>query len=253
MNDNNNTNSTNFNQKNNFYVPQNTSDKINRNSLRNHNNKFNSTPFSRDGVYAQEINSKDYQQNMYDFYYNNYNSFNNNPNNITFSDQQNQADNQVRVKFSNTNNHDYQNTNFQDLLSNHYNQYLNKINQEDKTNHEDKIEININSIIGLCTYVIPALAFLIIIFNYQSNKVDIQKHARQAIILQTLWLVVLYILNSTKMPLVAGNGITLATLWNIIYIIFSIRAGYSAYLGNFYKIPVLFDIASNFIEKKSNS
>lgn len=247
MNDNNNTNSFNTNQKNNFYSPQSTNDKININSLQNHNNKFNLTPFSRNGLYTKEMNSKNYQQNMHDFYYNNYNPFNNNPNNITFSDQQNQVDNQVGVKFSNTNNHDYQNTNFQDLLSNHYNQCLNKINQE------DKIEININSVIGLCTYIIPALAFLIIIFNYQTNKVDIQKHARQALILQTLWLVVLYILNSTKMPLVAGNGITLATLWTIIYIIFSIRAGYSAYFGNFYKIPLIFDIASNFIEKKSNS
>lgn len=133
--------------------------------------------------------------------------------------------------------------NIQEIYSQQYNKLIN--NQQD-----EKIEIDKYSLIALCTYIIPTLSIFILIFNFNSNKINMQRHARQALILQIIWLMVLYIINSTNLPILTGNGFSITTIWNLLYIIASIRAGSSAYLGNFYKIPLIYDIASNFIENK---
>lgn len=179
------------------------------------------------------------------------NHLNNNTNYVHTSERINDSNLQ---KFSNhlnsnTSHQIYENQaneiNIQEIYSQQYNKLIN--NQ-----HDEKIEIDKYSLIALCTYIIPALAIFILIFNFNSNKINMQRHARQAVILQIIWLVVLYIINSTNLPILTGNGFSIAAIWNLLYIIISIRAGSSAYLGNFYKIPLIYDIASNFIENKMN-
>jgi uncharacterized membrane protein len=124
-----------------------------------------------------------------------------------------------------------------------YKEQYNKLQKQNT-----KLEIDTHEIIKLVLYVLPVIAVFIIIFK-APNAEEVLWHARQSVIAQIFWLLVLYILNSTGAPLIAGNGFTLATLWNVICITNLVYAGAQAYLGNKHKIPLVYDIASSFIEQ----
>ncbi len=115
-----------------------------------------------------------------------------------------------------------------------------------------KLEIDTHEILKLVLYVIPVIAVFIIIFK-APNSEEVLWHARQSVIAQVFWLLVLYILNGTGAPLIAGNGFTLATLWNIICITNLVYAGAQAYLGKKHKIPLVYDIASGFIDQNKEA
>ena len=113
-----------------------------------------------------------------------------------------------------------------------------------------KIEINTHELLKLCIYVIPVFPIFVLLLKF-SNDEEVLWHTRQSALTQTLWFVVLYALNSTGAPLVAGGGLTIATLWNLICIGFLIYAGSMAYMGKKYRIPIISEIGTNFIDKKS--
>lgn len=113
-----------------------------------------------------------------------------------------------------------------------------------------KIEINTHEILKLCIYVIPAFPIFILLLKF-TNDDEVLWHTRQSTLAQTLWLIVLYILNSMNAPLISGSGFTIATLWNFICIGFLIYAGAQAYMGKKYRIPLVSEIGTGFIDNKS--
>lgn len=124
--------------------------------------------------------------------------------------------------------------------------YLYKSLQEKIIQKDEVVELDINSIMRLCTYVIPVIAILIVMFG--NNDKNLTKHARQSLVTQITWLTVLAILNSTQLPIVTGGIISLASIWNVICLGLLILAGSKAYLGEFYKIPIIYEAARKFIE-----
>lgn len=114
-------------------------------------------------------------------------------------------------------------------------------------NQSRNITINTYEILKLCIYIIPTLPVFLLLLRSVKDK-EVMWHARQSLIGQLIWLVVLFVLNAFNAPLISGNGITLATLWNILLIGTLIYAGSQAYLGRRWAIPVIHEIGITYIE-----
>lgn len=114
------------------------------------------------------------------------------------------------------------------------------------------VQINTYDVLKLCIYIVPGVqVFLLLLKSIKDETV--MWHARQSLIAQVLWLMVLTIFNLINFPLISGGGFSLATIWNILMIGLLIYAGAMAYAGKIWRIPVIAEIGTVFIDGKSEA
>jgi uncharacterized membrane protein len=113
----------------------------------------------------------------------------------------------------------------------------------------NQIIINTHQVLKLVLYVVPTINVLVLMFRSIKDK-EVLWHSRQSVLMQVIWLLVLFIINSIGGPLISGDGITLALLWNIFCIGVLIYGGAQAYIGNRWRIPIVAEIGMAFIDEK---
>lgn len=124
-------------------------------------------------------------------------------------------------------------------------QHYEKLNQQAR-----QITINTYEILKLCIYIVPGVQVFILLFK-SINDPDVIWHAKQSLVTQAIWLTAYFILQNTGIPLISGAGFTIANIWNLFMIGVLIYAGYKAYIGQKWRIPVVSDIAITYIDGKS--
>jgi uncharacterized membrane protein len=122
------------------------------------------------------------------------------------------------------------------------------------TQHYDKmlpqtheVKINTFDVLKLCEYIIPGLSIFLLLFKSIKDEV-VMWHARQSLVAQAIWLTAYFIFENINFPLISGSGITLANIWNLAAIGVLIYAGAQAYIGKQYRIPIISDIGTVFID-----
>lgn len=130
---------------------------------------------------------------------------------------------------------------------------LNNPNFKPDYNHLEQgsrvIQVNTYDILKLCIYIIPGLSLVILILRSIKDE-EVMWHARQSLVAQGIWLFILTILNLINFPLISGNGFSLALIWNILLIGALIWAGAQAYMGKRWRIPLISEIGTVFIDGK---
>lgn len=111
------------------------------------------------------------------------------------------------------------------------------------------IEVNTYDVLKLCLYIIPGLSIFILLLNSIKDK-DVLWHSKQSLLTQCIWLFVLFVINLIPLPLIRGEGLTLATLWNLGLVGVLIFTGSKAYLGEKYRIPIISDIGARLLDDK---
>lgn len=109
------------------------------------------------------------------------------------------------------------------------------------------IQINTFEVLKLCIYLIPGLPIFLLVLRSIKDP-EVMWHSRQSLVAQAIWLIVLTIMNLVNLPLVSGNGFSLALVWNIVLYGALIWAGVQAYLGKRWRIPVIAEIGTVFID-----
>jgi uncharacterized membrane protein len=127
-----------------------------------------------------------------------------------------------------------------DLVKDHYN----PLEQQSRI-----IQIDTYEILRLCIYLIPGLPIFVLLLKYTNDK-DVVWHSKQALLMQAIWVVVYIIMQAISAPLISGDGLSLSTIWNILSIGILVYAGSQAYIGKRYRIPVVSEIGTNFIDKE---
>lgn len=116
-------------------------------------------------------------------------------------------------------------------------------------NTSKTIEVNTYDVLKLSLYIIPGLSIFILLLNSIKDK-DVLWHSKQSLLTQCIWLFVLFVINLIPLPLIRGEGLTLATLWNLGLVGVLIFTGAKAYLGEKYRIPFISDIGARLLEDK---
>ena len=111
-----------------------------------------------------------------------------------------------------------------------------------KTNKKVKNEYDL---IKLVLYTVPVIAILFLIIK-PINNYDVKWHTKQSLVAQGIWFLVMIILNVIHAYILSSLGLT---LWDILCYGLLIIAGISAYNGNRFHIPVVYEIGKSFIEE----
>jgi len=112
-----------------------------------------------------------------------------------------------------------------------------------------QITINTFELLKLCIYIIPGLPIFMVIFKSIKDE-EVMWNSRQSLVMQVMWLTVYFLLQNINLPLISGSGITLANIWNLLCIGVLVYTGSQAYVGKHYRIPVVSDIGTTFIDGK---
>lgn len=109
------------------------------------------------------------------------------------------------------------------------------------------VQINTYDVLKLCIYIIPGIQIFLLLLKSIKDE-TVMWHARQSLIAQVIWLTVLTVFNLINFPLISGSGFSLATIWNILMIGVLIYAGSMAYAGKQFRIPIIAEIGTVFID-----
>lgn len=102
-------------------------------------------------------------------------------------------------------------------------------------------------LIGLMIYVIPLICIIYAFFKASPNQ-NIQKHARQSLIAQVIWLGMGIIFRIIDQPVISYGYFSILGFWNLICYGVLVYTGIKAYMKEFFRIPFAYDLASSYIE-----
>lgn len=133
--------------------------------------------------------------------------------------------------------------NISEMVDNDYqvqqNNYSKNLKKNQNTNTtEDLVNVSV--------YVIPLISILIILSKKFKRSITLW-HARQSIIFQLIFFTILFILRLIQIPIISFQFVTVLSLLGLCVMIFS---GIKAYNKEKFMIPVIYDIARNYIDKE---
>jgi uncharacterized membrane protein len=130
-------------------------------------------------------------------------------------------------------------------VANHYDHLKQQATVTNKTTSNSNDEQK-HDLVKLLLYIIPLLAIFIHVLHPFNDK-EVKWHARQSLIAQALWFLVIFVFNLLNIPF-------FSQILNAIIRIggygFMIYAGAQAYNHIRYKIPVVYEIGKGFIDEK---